>query len=299
MSVRNFGFILLSLFALAGEARALPYAAGSARRVNCGGGEFTDSLSNVFGADEAYSASTVQGYSSAGSSASVAGAIAGTEDDELYRSNRWGEIEYKFDLPVGVYNITFKFAETYWTASGQRKFRVYLQDVGTSSGTWALSDFDIFAEAGGKDIAGDRTISNITVNEGTLRIRFTSSYPGGVDFPCVSGIEIQKVDYAIGDVGMTDEAFINMVEYKAFQWFYENVEAPHYLASAWGPYNDGAFMTDANISGLGFQIIVYCVGVSRGWMTYDEAYNRVKAILEAVQIMKKSDSPYSDPHETS
>ena len=297
MNKLTIAFLLL-LPAFPRPALASPYDSVPTKRISCGGGPYTDSQNHVFSADAAYGGPSSMGYVTAGSAASTPNSISGTPDPTLYQTSRTGNIEYDFDLPVGVYDVTLKFAETSLTQAGQRKFRVYFQNVGTSSGTRVLDDFDIFAAAGGQNTAVDKKITNFAVSEGKLRINFTSNYPGGANFPAVCAIAVESTTYSIGDTGMSDDAFINMVEYKAFRWFYDNVSAPYYLCADVGAH-DGTDVVDyTNISGPGDQIIVYCIGAYRGWMTNDEAYTRVKGILQGIQLMKKGDYPYANPYET-
>lgn len=82
-------------------------------------------------------------------------AIQGTEDDELYRSEVYGGVNtlhYVFsNLPKGKARVTLKFAEVLWTKPGTRIFDMDL------NGTIVLKDFDIFAAAGGKNRACDRS----------------------------------------------------------------------------------------------------------------------------------------------
>src|SRR5260221_6520365 len=44
----------------------------------------------------------------------------------LFRSQteRYGNFSYAFSVPNGGYHVVLKFAETYWTKSGQRIFNV-------------------------------------------------------------------------------------------------------------------------------------------------------------------------------
>ncbi|MFC2092071.1 malectin domain-containing carbohydrate-binding protein, partial [Elusimicrobiota bacterium] len=268
---------------------------GPSKRINCSGSSYTDAAGDSFSADAIYSVSAGQGYVIAGSAGSTTNSISNTNDQTLYQTNRYGNIEYRFDLPAGMYNVTFKFSETYFDSAGQRVFNVYLHDIDNSNrGIKVLGDFDILSAAGGKNAAVDRTINNITVNEGFLKITFE----GITDLPLICAIEVTGTPYVIGEIGMTDADFIDSVEYKAFRWFYDNCEAPYYLVSAWGPYNNYGFMTDTNIAGLGFQLIVYSIGIERNWITYQEGHDRIKGILNAIKLMKKGEPPYDNPYET-
>jgi hypothetical protein len=58
--------------------------------------------------------------------------------------------------------VTLKFSENYWTATGKRLFKVIL------NGTTVLSNFDIFADAGGQYIAGDKTYSATVNSQGQI-----------------------------------------------------------------------------------------------------------------------------------
>ncbi len=262
----------------------IPAVSGDVKRINCNGLFYSAADGNIYYEDTAYSTLATQGYIIAGSTASTSDAISATADQMLYQTNRWGNIEYRFDLPVGMYNITLKFAETNFNAAGQRVFNVFLHDLDTGNrGIKVLGDFDIFTEAGGHDIAVDRTISNITVNEGFLKMTFE----GITDQPCICAIEVASTPYVIGDIGMSDDDFINMVEHKAFNWFYDMAETPYYLAPAWGA-SDGVWDVGVtNIAGIGFQLIVYCIGIERGWMSYEEGYSRVKGIFDGIKLMPR------------
>ncbi len=111
--------------------------------------------------------------------------IAGTEDQPLYRTARvWPASAlpgYRFPMPNGAYWVRLKFAETYWSASRKRQFSVRVE------GTTILTDFDIFAEAGGKYIAVDREF-RVDVMDGELTLDFIRLM--GYDNPMVSAIEV-------------------------------------------------------------------------------------------------------------
>jgi hypothetical protein len=129
-------------------------------RVNTGGGAYTDADGNVWSADTGFSG---------GSTSSTTASIAGTTDQPLYRNDRYGKtFAYNFSVPNGTYSVTLKFAENYWTAAGKRKFNVAL------NGTTVLSSFDIFAAAGAKNKAVDKTFTT-SVTNGTLAIGFTTA----------------------------------------------------------------------------------------------------------------------------
>jgi fibronectin type 3 domain-containing protein len=146
-------------------------------RVNTGGPQYTDSAAQVWAADTGFNT---------GSPSSVSNAIAGTSDPALYRTERWDaatapEMAYSFTVPNGTYTVRLHFAEI-WSggqAVGRRMFNVALE------GSQVLSNFDIFAQAGGYT-ALIRTFQT-TVADGQLNINFTH---GSADNPTISAIEI-------------------------------------------------------------------------------------------------------------
>ncbi|HVI30548.1 malectin, partial [Phenylobacterium sp.] len=89
-------------------------------------------------------------YFTGGATFSVTSAIAGTTDDAVYQTERYGST-FSYAVPVanGSYSVTLKFAELYYNAAGQRVFDV------SAEGALVLDNLDIFASAGGKFIAKD------------------------------------------------------------------------------------------------------------------------------------------------
>lgn len=149
-------------------------------RVNAGGTQFIDSLGRVWSADTG---------ANTGKTLNRTVEIAATEDDELYRRQRWDSAEqpdliYSFTVPNGDYSVSLHFAETTSTnfAVGQRVFNVYAEDqVG-------FSGLDIFAEAGG-NTALVKTLPAVQVVDGQLNIRFEHV----TRYPTVAGIEIRAL----------------------------------------------------------------------------------------------------------
>jgi hypothetical protein len=142
-------------------------------RVNAGGPQYTDSQGNVWSADEDYS-----GTSTADT---VTNAISGTADPTLYQSERWGSpFTYTFNVPAGNYQVTLKFAETFFTASGARVFNVSI------NGNQVITNLDIFAEVGANK-ADDKIFNNIQPSNGQIVIQFG---PASVNNAKVSAIQI-------------------------------------------------------------------------------------------------------------
>jgi Malectin domain len=70
--------------------------------INCGGGAFTDTQRRVWMADK---------YNEGGQLYATGNEILGTEDDELYRSHRYGQLVYKIPVPLGRYDVVLHSAE--------------------------------------------------------------------------------------------------------------------------------------------------------------------------------------------
>jgi glucosylceramidase len=110
-------------------------------------------------------------------------AIADTADDPLYQSERYGSsFSYAFPVPDGRYRVGLRFSENYWTSSGQRVFDV------SAEGTVRLDDLDIYAAAGGRYVALDRTF-DVDVTDGALTLAFASS----VDNAKVGAISVTPI----------------------------------------------------------------------------------------------------------
>jgi hypothetical protein len=142
--------------------------------VDVGGGPFTDpSTGNVWSADTGFTG---------GATYATAGTITNTANPSqapLYRTVRYGNSTYQFTVPNSTYTVTLKFAEVYWSSTGQRVFNVVI------NGTTVLSSFDIVAAAGGPLIAVDKSF---TVGPTSMiTIQFTSL----VDNAMLNAIQIQ------------------------------------------------------------------------------------------------------------
>ena len=109
--------------------------------------------------------------------------VANPAPQAVYQTERFGDFTYTIpNLTIGAsYTVNLHFAEIYWTAAGKRKFNVLL------NGTTVLTNFDVFAAAGGKDIAIVKSFPATASSTGTITIQFTT---GTADLPKVSGIEI-------------------------------------------------------------------------------------------------------------
>jgi uncharacterized protein involved in high-affinity Fe2+ transport len=100
----------------------------------------------------------------------------------VYQSNRYNAPTYTIGgLTAGTsYTVRLHFAETYWTAAGQREFDVSI------NGTQVLTNFDIFATAGGENIATVKQFTATANSSGQIVITSTNV----VDNAQFNGIEV-------------------------------------------------------------------------------------------------------------
>jgi hypothetical protein len=153
----------------------------------------TDCSGNVWLKDIPYSFGAF-GYSG-GTTGVVANSISGicSGAQSLYQRERYstssGGFYYEFDCPEGVYQITLLEAETYWSGAGEREFNVFIQ------GRQVLTNFDIYAAAGGENIPITLLFTNAVANS-ELQILLS---PGAADNARVSGVQVQKIADAFSD----------------------------------------------------------------------------------------------------
>lgn len=103
--------------------------------------------------------------------------------ENVYQSERRGEASYT--IPVGrdkTYTLRLHFAEKKFDAAGMRLFNVEI------NGERKLSNFDIFAAAGGKNIALVKEFLGVAPDAcGNVVVRLAA---GAGDEPAISGIEV-------------------------------------------------------------------------------------------------------------
>jgi hypothetical protein len=138
--------------------------------VNAGGPKYTDKQGIVYRGDLQKKTGYVY---------TTTAAIAGTTDDPLYQSERWGDFSYAIPVENGDYLVTLKFAEMYWTQPGQCVFNVLLE------GVKVVSNLDVVAKVG-PNTAYDVTLP-VHVTDGQLDIKFRSV----VDYAMVNAIMVQ------------------------------------------------------------------------------------------------------------
>mmetsp|Transcript_32417 Transcript_32417/g.52480 ORF Transcript_32417/g.52480 Transcript_32417/m.52480 type:complete len:1085 (-) Transcript_32417:1020-4274(-) len=124
-------------------------------------------------------------YFSGGVSGSQGGAVTNVPASSriVYMTERYGTT-FTYTIPVpfaGVYDVILNLNEIYWTLAGYRRFSVAIQNVP------ALTDFDTFKAAGGKNIVIRRTFA-ATVRSAPYNIVLTFSTIVGE--AAISAIEI-------------------------------------------------------------------------------------------------------------
>jgi hypothetical protein len=139
------------------------------------------------GAAGAYRAD--QGYSGDSSTGSTTDAIDTSRvtdpaPQSVYQTYRYGK-DFTYTLsgltPGADYTVRLHFAEVFWTQPGQRVFNVAI------NGAPVLDQFDVYAAAGGKDVALTRSFTATADADGTIIVHFTAL----LDNAEVNGIEVQ------------------------------------------------------------------------------------------------------------
>ncbi len=141
-------------------------------RINTGGSAYTDPSGQAWMGDS---------YSLGGSVVDRGPiTISNTNNQHIYRSERWGMQGYAVPVPNGTYAVNLHFAETYEgiTRAGQRVFSVGVEGVN-------LGNVDAYGETGGRNRALVKS-ATVTVNDGTLNIHTTKVTLDGM----INGIEI-------------------------------------------------------------------------------------------------------------
>lgn len=128
-----------------------------------------------------------EGAVSMGNSYSSSTAVKAVSDAEIYKSERWNNyLAYAIPVESGKkYKLTLKFAEIFLSSSNSRLFDV------TVEGQLFLKSFDVFAEAGGKNIAKDTSMV-ITPTDNSISIELKAVR----DNASIKGIVVEELDGA-------------------------------------------------------------------------------------------------------
>ncbi|MCK4518590.1 MAG: hypothetical protein KAU12_00585 [Candidatus Omnitrophica bacterium] len=171
------GFIIFSFISVVVSVEAgVEYKKG----INCGGPAYTASDGKKFSADVKYRESLKYGYMD-GNDAASSSHIGGTKDKFLFKSERWGFSEYRFDLPKGVYLVSLYLAETHFKNRGERVFNVDLE------GRTVVNGLDMIA-AYGKNEAEVLKFA-VRLNDGRLNIKAAAD----IDSPKLCAIYVENI----------------------------------------------------------------------------------------------------------
>jgi len=241
-------------------------------RINCGAtaADYADPAGNTWVKDEDFYSIYRWGYIN-GNTASTTSNITNTSTPEIYKSSRWGgtNLSYKVEVPNGTYRVRLMFAETYWNQAGKRVFNVALE------GNTLWSFVDIWAWAGNAMNKAMDLTADVTVTDGVLDVTFPVVQ---MDNACISGIEVKVLTLA-------DDAFLDFVQKKMF-WFYWNEADVQTGLVKWGENNFAqGYGNTSSIATDGFALSIYTIAASRGWITRQQAYDRVMKMLNTFETV--------------
>ncbi|HMU65887.1 MAG TPA: family 43 glycosylhydrolase, partial [Cellvibrionaceae bacterium] len=159
--------------------------------VNAGGSAIT--VAGVpFKADQYYRGGTVN---------TTTDPIAGTENDSLFQSERYGTYSYEVPVSRATYDVELYFNELYQTTAGSRAFSVAVE------GQPLFSNLDLFTTAG-HDTAYTRVIKDVAVSDGSLSISLSAS----IDNATISGFAIYSktgtLEEVAGPLGRGENPFV-------------------------------------------------------------------------------------------
>jgi hypothetical protein len=114
--------------------------------------------------------------------------VTGTDEPDLYATERFGNFNYSVPVSPGRYTVVLHFAETYFGPGnrgrggiGSRIFNVYC------NGQTLLRDFDILQQAGGPNRALAKEIRGLRSNaQGKLILTFEPV----VNYACLNALEV-------------------------------------------------------------------------------------------------------------
>ena len=144
-------------------------------QIDCGGGAVSPFIADTdFNAGNEFS-----------STASInTSGVTNPAPQGVYQTCRWNP-SFTYTIPgltAGAsYTVRLHFAELTWTAAGQRVFNVAI------NGSPALTNFDIFATAGGQNKAVVEQFTETANASGQIVIAFSA---GSADNPEINGIEV-------------------------------------------------------------------------------------------------------------
>ena len=182
-------------------------------RVNAGGNAHTTSEGEEFSADQ---------YFTGGKTFSTNNAIAGTDEDPLYKTERYGDVTYAIPVTDGTYRVVLHFAEIFATSDGARLFDVAIE------GDQVLDDYDIHAKVGHDVATTEEFVTTVDDGEATIVLTtvqdnakisaievlpadgaYLSASPGSVDFGSVQTDQSETQTVTVTHNGSADSGTIS------------------------------------------------------------------------------------------
>jgi hypothetical protein len=175
--------------------------------------------------------------------------ISGTDNKEIYQTERHGDFSYAIPVPSGKYKVKLHFAELYFKLKGERVFNINIEQ-----GQKIIDSFDIIVAAGSHSTAFTLQADSVAVNDGILNIDFGSI----TNFAKISAVEVLSVEtvkvnyppfvsFAIPDQEMKYEDTVKIVNlYKVFSDDLGSVP----LKLTIDEVSDSSKLISAKISGL-------------------------------------------------
>ena len=134
-------------------------------KINNGGAAYTDYLP-----DQEWGPDVEYGFTD-GNFVSVSDPIENTIDDLLYQTCLNRTAGYKVRVPNGIYTVTIKLSENYYSTVDSRTYDVVLEN------SLIFENLDVFSLAG-MHYAHDLTVNNVNVTDQQLDFYFSSSIYG-------------------------------------------------------------------------------------------------------------------------
>ncbi len=159
-----------------GIALDQPSSGSTALDIDAGG-----AASGSWVADEDFSGGTALTYTNAVTTSLLTGTVPPAT---VLGSQRYGSFTYTVPgyTSGSSHTVTLYFVENYVTGTGQREFDVLI------NGTQVLTNYDVYAAAGGQFKAVEQTFTTTANSSGQIVIQFS---PGTIQSPMVSGIALQ------------------------------------------------------------------------------------------------------------
>ncbi|TKD54907.1 PKD domain-containing protein, partial [Flavobacterium sp. ASW18X] len=117
---------------------------------------------------------------------STTNAIANTDNDEIYQTERYnGSFNYAIPVPNNeAYRVTLHFAELFFTAAGERIFNVSIED-----NQHQLDEYDVYVAAGNQEFTAVEESFIVDLTDGILNVDFESV----TNFAKLSGISVTQL----------------------------------------------------------------------------------------------------------